>query len=56
MLSQSLSKKTDGSKFILEGQKSLSFTLYMKAPESYDTDKADPAAYNNIYMQQEFSI
>lgn len=48
------SKKTDGSEFILEGQKSLSFTLYMKAPESYDTDKADPAAYNNIYMQQEF--
>ena len=48
------SKKTDGSEFILEGQKSLSFTLYMKAPESYDTDKADPAAYNNIYMQQNF--
>ena len=48
------SKKTDGSEFILEGQKSLSFTLYMKAPESYDTDKADPAAYNNIYMQQDF--
>ena len=50
------SKKTDGSEFILEGQKSLSFTLYMKAPESYDTDKADPAAYNNIYMQQDFLL
>lgn len=48
------SKKTDGSEFILEGQKSLSFTLYMKAPESDSMDKADPAAYNNIYMQQEF--
>ena len=46
------SKKTDGSEFILEGQKSLSFTLYMKAPESDGMDKADPAAYNNIYMQQ----
>lgn len=48
------SKKTDGSEFILEGQKSLSFTLYMKAPESDRTDKADPVAYNNIYMQQTF--
>lgn len=48
------SKKTDGSEFILEGQKSLSFTLYMKAPESDSTDKADPVAYNNIYMQQDF--
>lgn len=48
------SKKTDGSEFILEGQKSLSFTLYMKAPESDSTGKADPAAYNNIYMQQDF--
>lgn len=48
------SKKTDGSEFILEGQKSLSFTLYMKAPESDGMGKADPAAYNNIYMQQDF--
>ena len=48
------SKKTDGSEFILEGQKSLSFTLYMKAPESDSTGKADPVAYNNIYMQQDF--
>ena len=48
------SKKTDGSEFILEGQKSLSFTLYMKAPESDSTDKEDPVAYNNIYMQQDF--
>lgn len=48
------SKKTDGSEFILEGQKSLSFTLYMKAPESDSMGKADPAAYNNIYMQQDF--
>ena len=48
------SKKTDGSEFILEGQKSLSFTLYMKAPESDSTNKADPVAYNNIYMQQTF--
>lgn len=48
------SKKTNGSEFILEGQKSLSFTLYMKAPESDGTGKADPAAYNNIYMQQDF--
>lgn len=48
------SKKTDGSEFILEGQKSLSFTLYMKAPESDSTNDADPVAYNNIYMQQNF--
>lgn len=48
------SKKTDGSEFILEGQKSLSFTLYMKAPESDSMGKADPVAYNNIYMQQNF--
>ena len=48
------SKKTNGSEFILEGQKSLSFTLYMKAPESDSMDKADPVAYNNIYMQQTF--
>ncbi len=48
------SKKTDGSEFILEGQKSLSFTLYMKAPESDSTHDADPVAYNNIYMQQDF--
>lgn len=48
------SKKTDGSEFILEGKKSLSFTLYMKAPESDGTNKADPVAYNNIYMQQTF--
>ena len=48
------SKKTDGSEFILEGQKSLSFTLYMKAPESDSMGKADPVAYNNIYMQQDF--
>lgn len=47
-------KKTDGSEFILEGQKSLSFTLYMKAPESDSTNDADPVAYNNIYMQQDF--
>lgn len=48
------SKKTDGLEFILEGKKSLSFTLYMKAPESDSMDKADPVAYNNIYMQQTF--
>ena len=48
------SKKTDGSEFILEGQKSLSFTLYMKAPESDSMGKADPVAYNNIYMKQDF--
>ena len=48
------SKKTNGSEFILKGQKSLSFTLYMKAPESDSTDKEDPVAYNNIYMQQTF--
>ena len=48
------SKKMDGSEFILEGQKSLSFTLYMKAPESDSTNDADPVAYNNIYMQQNF--
>ena len=48
------SKKTDGSEFILEGQKSLSFTLYMKAPEADSTGKTDPMAYNNIYMQQDF--
>ena len=48
------SKKTNGSEFILNGQKSLSFTLYMKAPESDSMDKADPVAYNNIYMQQTF--
>lgn len=48
------SKKTDGSEFILEGQKSISFTLYMKAPESDSMGKADPVAYNNIYMQQNF--
>ena len=48
------SKKTDGSEFILEGQKSLSFTLYMKAPKSDSTNNADPVAYNNIYMQQDF--
>lgn len=48
------SRKTDGSEFILEGQKSLSFTLYMKAPESDSTNNADPVAYNNIYMQQNF--
>lgn len=48
------SKKTDGSEFILEGQKSLSVTLYMKAPESDSMGKADPVAYNNIYMQQDF--
>lgn len=48
------SKKTDGSEFILEGQKSLSFTLYMKAPEADSTKKTDPMAYNNIYMQQDF--
>ena len=48
------SKKMDGSEFILEGQKSLSFTLYMKAPESDSTKKQDPTTYNNIYMQQDF--
>lgn len=48
------SKKTNGSEFILEGKKSLSFTLYMKAPESDSTNKEDPVAYNNIYMQQTF--
>lgn len=48
------SKKTDGAEFILEGQKSLSVTLYMKAPESDSMGKADPVAYNNIYMQQDF--
>lgn len=48
------SKKTDGSEFILEGQKSLSFTLYMKAPESDSIGKQDPTTYNNIYMQQNF--
>lgn len=46
------SMKMDGSEFILEGQKSLSFTLYMKAPESDSTGKQDPTTYNNIYMQQ----
>ena len=46
------SKKMDGSEFILEGQKSLSFTLYMKAPESDSTGEQDPTTYNNIYMQQ----
>lgn len=46
-------KKTDGSDFILEGQKSLVFTVFMKAPEQDDTEQSDPKAYNNVYMQQD---
>ena len=46
-------KKTDGSDFILEGQKSLVFTIFMKAPEMDNTGKDNPRAYNNVFMQQE---
>lgn len=46
-------KKTDGSDFILEGQKSLVFTIFMKAPEMDNTGKDNPRAYNNVFMQQD---
>lgn len=46
-------KKTDGSDFILEGQKSLVFTIFMKAPEMDNTGKDNPRTYNNVFMQQD---
>lgn len=46
-------KKTDGTDFTLEGQKSLVFTLYMKAPKTDQTGKTDPVTYNNIYMERD---
>ena len=38
--------------FILQKEKSLTVTVYMKAPGSEQTDKENPTAYNNIYVER----
>ena len=46
-----LSKKTDGSDFILEETESVNVVLNMTAPSSVTTQKnRAPVAYNNIYV------
>ncbi|MDO5811453.1 MAG: SpaA isopeptide-forming pilin-related protein [Bacillota bacterium] len=48
-----VSKKTDGTDFILEGKESLVFNIYMKAPITDTTNLTDPVTYNNVYMQRD---
>ena len=42
----------DGSDFILDEKDSVSFTIYMKAPEKDNSKKKDPVAYNNIFVSR----
>ena len=46
------SRKTDKSDFVLGVKKSLSVTLYMKAPDSDRTGKEDPMAFNNVFVER----
>ena len=47
-----ISKKEDGSDFILMEQESLSFFIYMKAPDSDTSGKQDPVTCNNIFVSR----
>lgn len=44
------SRKLDGSDFVMQEKESISFDIYMQAPEEDKTQKQDAIAYNNIYV------
>ena len=43
-------RNTNGDKFILDRNESLSFVAYMKAPADIDTDSELPSAYNRMFL------
>ena len=45
-------KCEDGSDFILDENESISFIIYMQAPDEDTSDKQDPVAYNNIFVNR----
>ena len=44
------SLKVDGSDFVMQEKESISFDIYMKAPEEDKSEKEDAITYNNIYV------
>ena len=40
----------NGEKFVLDPSSAISVTVFMKAPETLESDSIDPIAYNNIYL------
>lgn len=47
-----VSKSINGSDFVLDEKKSMSFEIYMKAPDIDVSESNDPIAYNNIYVSR----
>lgn len=45
-------KCEDGSDFLLDENESVSFIIYMQAPDEDTSDKQDPVAYNNIFVNR----
>lgn len=45
-------KCEDGSDFMLDESESVSFIIYMQAPDEDTSDKQDPVAYNNIFVNR----
>lgn len=45
-------KTTSHEDFVLATKESISFTVYMQAPERDTTGKTDPVTYNNIYVER----
>lgn len=46
------SKCVDGSDYVMNEKESISFDIYMKAPGEDKSEKTDPIAYNNIYVER----
>lgn len=47
-----VTKCEDGSDFLLDENESVSFIIYMQAPDEDTSDKQDPVAYNNIFVNR----
>lgn len=46
------SRMVTGNDFVMQKKESISFDIYMKAPEEDKSGKTDPIAYNNIYVSR----
>ena len=47
-----MTKCEDGSDFLLDENESVSFIIYMQAPDEDTSNKQDPVAYNNIFVNR----
>ena len=47
-----VTKCEDGSDFLLDENESVSFIIYMQAPDEDTSNKQDPVAYNNIFVNR----